>query len=292
LFFDNPSATKLQGGASYVFQPPTFFGVDIGSTSENGLPDSPKFALFCLVVLAGLCVIVANLRRGSSGRRFLAVRANERAAASAGINVSGTKFLAFGIASGLAGVAGVMMAFQTSATAATNWEYGIGLSALAFAYLGGITSINGAILGGMIAGGGLVAEFGAFHSPGLYSYTAILGGLGMILTAILHPAGQASIFQPLMRHFGSWLLVARGKEWLVVIKRLGPFIVGGGIWGAIGINPWRTDEWKRGWMMITAILLVLFVRSIVVQVKAVNSAKAAAKSSALALQKSPQEVAA
>jgi len=292
LFFDNPAATKLQGGASYVFQPPTFFGVDIGSTSENGLPDSPKFALFCLVVLAGLCVIVANLRRGSSGRRFLAVRANERAAASAGINVSGTKFLAFGIASGLAGVAGVMMAFQTSATAATNWEYGIGLSALAFAYLGGITSINGAILGGMIAGGGLVAEFGAFHSPGLYSYTAILGGLGMILTAILHPAGQASIFQPLMRHFGSWLLVARGKEWLVVIKRLGPFIVGGGIWGAIGINPWRTDEWKRGWMMITAILLVLFVRSIVVQVKAVNSAKAAAKSSALALQKSPQEVAA
>ena len=292
LFFDNPSATKLQGGSSYVFQPPTFFGVDIGSTSPTGLTDSPKFALFCLVVLAGLCVIVANLRRGSSGRRFLAVRANERAAASAGINVSGTKFLAFGIASGLAGVAGVMMAYQTSATAATNWEYGIGLSALAFAYLGGITSINGAILGGMLAGGGLVAEFGAWHSPGLYSYTAILGGLGMILTAVLHPAGQASIFQPLVQHFGNWLKVARGKEWLVVIKRLGPFIVGGGIWGAIGINPWRTDEWKRGWMMITAILLVLFVRSILVQVQAAKSAKAAAKSNAIAQQKSPQEVAA
>jgi hypothetical protein len=95
-----------------------------------------------------------------------------------------------------------------------------------------------------------------------------------------------------VQHFGSWLLVARGKEWLVVIKRLGPFIVGGGIWGAIGINPWRTDEWKRGWMMITAILLVLFVRSIVVQVQAAKSAKAAAKSNAIAQQKSPQEVAA
>jgi len=291
LFFDNPSVTKLQGGSSYVFPPPTVFGVDIGSTSPSGFTDSPKFALFCLVVLAGLCVIVANLRRGSSGRRFLSVRANERAAASAGINVSGTKFLAFGIASGLAGTAGVMMAYQTSNTAATNWEYGIGLGALAFAYLGGITSINGAILGGMIAGGGLVADFGAYHSPGLYAYTSIAGGAGMILTAIIHPAGQASIFQPLMQHFGKWLLVARGKEWLVVGKRLGPFITGGLVWGAIGINPWRTDEWKRGWMMFFAVLVVLFVRSIVNRVKEATSGKSAAHGNATAQQKNPQEVA-
>jgi branched-chain amino acid transport system permease protein len=274
LFFDNPSATKLQGGSAYEFGTPHFFGVDIGSTSSSGLTDNPKYTLFCLIVLAGLCVVVANLRRGSTGRRFLAVRANERAAASAGVNVPGTKFLAFGIASAVAGVAGVMTAYQTGSTAATNWEYGIGLSALAFCYLGGITSINGAILGGMIAGGGIVATFGSFHSPGLYSYTAIMGGLGMIATAIIHPAGQASIFQPLMRHFGSWLLVARGKEWGVVLKRLWPFLLGGGAWGAIGINPWRTDSWNRFWMIVLGIFLTLFVRNIVTQVRAAKAAKA------------------
>lgn len=274
LFFDNPSATKLQGGSAYKFGIPHFFGVDIGSTSSSGLTDNPRFTLFCLVVLAGLCVVVANLRRGSTGRRFLAVRANERAAASAGVNVPGTKFLAFGIASAIAGVAGVMTAYQTSSTAATNWEYGIGLSALAFCYLGGITSINGAVLGGMIAGGGILNTFGSFHSPGLYSYTAIIGGLGMIATAIIHPGGQASIFQPLMGHFGSWLLTARGKEWGAVLKRLWPFLLGGATWGAIGINPWRTDTWKRGWMIVLGILIVLFVRNIVNQVKAAKAARA------------------
>lgn len=275
FFFENPSLTTLQGGSSYIFPKPTFFGVDIGSTSKSGFTDSPKFALFCLIVLAGLCVFVANLRRGSSGRRFLAVRANERAAASAGIDVPKTKFLAFGLAAAIAGVAGVMTAYQTSMTAATNWEYGIGLSALAFVYLGGITSINGAILGGLLTGGGLIAFFGHWHSPGLFSYTSIIGGMGMILTAVLHPAGQASIFQPLMRHFGSWLLKARGKEWLVVGKRLGPFIVLGAAWGAIGINPWRTDDYSRVWMGVLGALIVLFVRNIVTQVKAARAVKAA-----------------
>lgn len=275
FFFENPSLTTLQGGSSYVFPKPTFFGVDIGSTSKSGFTDSPKFALFCLIVLAGLCVFVANLRRGSSGRRFLAVRANERAAASAGIDVPKTKFLAFGLAAAIAGVAGVMTAYQTSMTAATNWEYGIGLSALAFVYLGGITSINGAILGGMLTGGGLIAFFGSWHSPGLFSYTSIIGGMGMILTAVIHPAGQASIFQPLMRHFGSWLLKARGKEWLAVGKRLGPFIVVGAAWGAIGINPWRTDDYSRVWMALLGVFIILFVRNIVTQVKAARAVKAA-----------------
>ena len=138
----------------------------------------------------------------------------------------------------------------------------------------------------MIAGGGVVATFGSYHSPGLYAYTSILGGLGMILTAVIHPAGQASIFQPLMRHFGSWLVVARGKAWGVVLKRLAPYLLGGGIWGAIGINPWRTDSWNRGWTMVLAILIVLFVRNIVNQVKAVKASKSTPETS------SPLEVAA
>ena len=274
FYFENSELTALQGGSAYTFPKPTFFGVDIGSTSTSGLTDSPKFALFALIVLAGLCVFVANIRRGSSGRRFLAVRANERAAASAGIDVPKTKFLAFGLASAVAGVAGIMTAYQTSQTAATSWDYGIGLSAIAFCYLGGITSINGAILGGMLTGGGMIAFFGSWHSPGLFSYTSIMGGMGMILTAVIHPAGQASIFQPLMRHLGSWLVKARGKEWLHSARRYGPFLVGGAVWGAIGLNPWRTDDYSRFWMALTGIFLVIFVRSIAVQVRAARAAKA------------------
>ncbi|MCX6526594.1 MAG: hypothetical protein NTU52_01195, partial [Actinobacteria bacterium] len=173
----------------------------------------------------------------------------------------------------IAGIAGVMFAFQQQAIGPQNWEYFIGLGALAFAYLGGIASINGAIIGGMLTGGGLIATFGAHHSEGSYRYSAIFGGIGMILTAILNPSGQATFFQPVIQAFGSWLKIARGKEWLVVGKRLGPFIALGVAWGSIGINPWRTDTWKRGWMILLAILITLFIRSIVNQIRHARSAR-------------------
>ena len=35
--------------------------------------------IFCLVLLVGACWFVANIRRSGTGRRFLSVRANERA---------------------------------------------------------------------------------------------------------------------------------------------------------------------------------------------------------------------
>lgn len=266
LYFDNAKLTKLMAGSNAAVPSPTFFGTDIGSSGPRGLTDSPKFVAFCVVVLALLCVVVSNLRRGSTGRRFLAVRANERAAASAGIDVARTKLLAFGIASGIAGVAGVMTAFQQQQISSSNWVYFAGLIALAFAYLGGITSVAGALIGGMLTGSGLVSVFGSHQSDGLHAYTPLIGGVGMILTAIIHPSGQAMLFQPLLQYFGSWLRKARSAEWKVVGRRLGPYVVLGLALGAIGINPWRTDDWSRPWMMLVGVLLVLFVRSIVVRV--------------------------
>jgi branched-subunit amino acid ABC-type transport system permease component len=267
LYFDNSKLTNLMAGSNAAVPPPTFFGVDVGSTGPRGLTDSPKFVTFCVIVLAAMCVIVSNLRRGSTGRRFLAVRANERAAASAGIDVARTKLLAFGIASGLAGVAGVMTAFQQQQISSSNWVYFAGLIALAFAYLGGITSVAGALIGGMLTGSGLISVFGSHQSSGLHTYTPLIGGVGMILTAIIHPSGQAMLFQPLLQYFGRWLKAARVPEWLVVARRLGPYVVLGLALGAIGINPWRTDEWSRPWMMLVGVLLVLFVRSIVVRIR-------------------------
>ncbi|MGA1543039.1 MAG: hypothetical protein ACO38D_11245, partial [Ilumatobacteraceae bacterium] len=52
-----------------------------------------------------------------------------------------------------------------------------------------------------------------------------------------------------------------------VARRLGRYVVLGRALGAIGINPWRTDEWSRPWMMLVGVLLVLFVRSIVVRIR-------------------------
>ena len=59
------------------------------------------------------------------------------------------------------------------------------------------------------------------------------------------------------------------------------------MWGAIGINPWRTDDYSRFWMAMTGIFLVFFVRSIAVQVIAARKTAAAKEA---ALQKLPAEL--
>ena len=66
-------------------------------------------SLICFVLLA---LLVANLRRSRTGRRLIAVRTNERAAASLGISVFGVKLYAFAVSAGLAAVAGILVGFQ------------------------------------------------------------------------------------------------------------------------------------------------------------------------------------
>ena len=63
-----------------------------------------RYGLVVLVVLTLLSLMVANLRRGRSGLRLLAVRSNERAAAALGVSVPGAKVYAFGLGAAIAGV--------------------------------------------------------------------------------------------------------------------------------------------------------------------------------------------
>ena len=54
-------------------------------------------------------LMVASMRRGRSGRRLLAVRTNERAAAALGISVPGAKIYAFAVSAGIAAVGGMLL---------------------------------------------------------------------------------------------------------------------------------------------------------------------------------------
>ena len=81
---------------------------------------------------------------------MLAVRANERAAAGAGIAVRNVKLIAFGISSFIAGISGVMAAYNYNSVSANNYDAISSLSVVAFAYIGGITTVTGAIAAGLI----------------------------------------------------------------------------------------------------------------------------------------------
>ena len=81
---------------------PTLFGWDINADLPPG-----RYAIVCMVVLALVSLMVASMRRGRSGRRLLAVRTNERAAAALGISVPGAKIYAFAVSAGIAAIGGV-----------------------------------------------------------------------------------------------------------------------------------------------------------------------------------------
>ena len=150
--FKNPDFT---GGFQGSHVPsPTLAGLDLGIRGSGGFP-RVAFGVLVLVVLIAAAMLVANLRRGAGGRRMLAVRADERAAAAAGISVTRTKLAAFTLASSLAGVGGVLVGYQRVQLSASSFGVFVSLNVLAIAYLGGITSVSGAMTGGFLAAGGL-----------------------------------------------------------------------------------------------------------------------------------------
>ncbi|HVM64362.1 MAG TPA: ATP-binding cassette domain-containing protein, partial [Acidimicrobiales bacterium] len=150
--FDRASLT---GGVSGLhIGSPRLFGVDIGP-----LRHPVAYALVSVTVLVALTLMVATVRRGRVGRRLLAVRSNERAAASLGISVFEAKLFAFGLSAAIAAAGGILMLFQQQdavflpAFAALQSVF-----AVVFAVLGGIGFIVGAIIGGLLAPGGFVPE--------------------------------------------------------------------------------------------------------------------------------------
>lgn len=200
LYFQN---SRLSGVGADGLQPvraPTVFGQSFSARSDRGLIDRPAFTIFLLLALVLAAIAVSNLRRNGTGRRFLAVRANERAAASAGINVARTKLLAFGIGSGLAGIGGIMLGVQQSDVSAASFVSQASLTYLAFAYLGGITSVNGALLGGLLAPSALVAVTidQLVGGGSIDKFVTVIGGAALVIVTIMSPNGLAPAGQRLL----------------------------------------------------------------------------------------------
>ncbi len=265
-FFENEKLTDLSAGSNAIVKDPTLFGWDIGAQGKGGLTDNPRFTVFCGLVLVLLCALVSNLRRSGTGRRFLAVRANERAAAAAGIEVPRTKLLAFALSSGVAGVGGVMLGFQQRQVSSAGWVFFASLAVLAFCYLGGVTSVAGAILGGAIGAGGIAAVIGNYHNEGFTQYLALVGGVGMILTAIIHPEGQAPFWQPPVRYLGSWLTSGPANKFPKAVVRVLPLMIPGAALTMWVVGAKATEF--RNWHLLLAALYGLVVRGIIMRVVA------------------------
>lgn len=158
-----------------------------------------RYAFLVLGVLVLLAVLVANLRRGRGGRRLVAVRGNERAAAALGVNVVGAKLSAFAISSSIAGVGGALMAFRNPSV--TFDQFGIfgNILAVAFAVVGGVGSALGGVLGGLLQDGGIGSWLLGLLAEKWSSYLSLIGGVSLLLSVVFYPDGVASAFASVHR---------------------------------------------------------------------------------------------
>ena len=139
-------------------------------------------------------VAVGYIRRGKLGQRMLAVRSNERAAAAAAINPRTVKLYAFGIAAGIAGVGGVLYAYNFGSVSADRFDAVTALSLIAFAYAGGITLITGALFAGLLSAQALI-PYALDKWFGLNgNWFLLVGGVLLIFTLLKNPEGVAGDF--------------------------------------------------------------------------------------------------
>jgi branched-chain amino acid transport system permease protein len=193
LVFRNPGLTGGFGGSEVPA--PTLFGLDLGIGAGGDYP-SPVFGVLVLTTVAAMALALAAVRRRELGRRLLAVRANERAAAAAGVDVTGVKLGGFAASAFMAGTAGALLGYSQGQLSYGSFGALVSLTFLALAFVGGITTLSGALVGGALAGGGIVFTL-LDHVGGWGRYQSLLTGLGLVAAAVAWPDGLAGAGQRL-----------------------------------------------------------------------------------------------
>jgi branched-chain amino acid transport system permease protein len=157
-----------------------------------------------LIVVTALTALSLGIVRSELGRRFMAVRDMDTAAAVIGIPVRRTKLLAFAISSFYCGVAGALWGFTYLGTFDPHaWDLTRSFQILFIIIIGGMGSILGNFLGAAfillvpIAMSQLASLlFGAWiDQGGLENYKKIVFGVLIVVFLIKEPLGLAKLWR-------------------------------------------------------------------------------------------------
>ena len=103
-----------------------------------------------LVIGAGSLWAMNRMRDSRLGRAWMAIREDETAADCTGVNPIKTKLLAFALGASFAGFAGSFYAAKLQAITPGAFEFNVSIMLLCMVVLGGMGSLKGVILGGML----------------------------------------------------------------------------------------------------------------------------------------------
>jgi branched-chain amino acid transport system permease protein len=136
-----------------------------------------------VIVWVLIAVVVAFIERTRFGRSVTAMRTNPTMAEAVGIDSRQIYLLVFGIGSGLAAIAGLL--FTTKGVATPTMGLAPTLTGFIAAFLGGIGSLWGAALGGLLLG--LLSSWSAMFMQVDYGPVVVFGALFVIL--LVRPQG-------------------------------------------------------------------------------------------------------
>ncbi len=195
---------------------PTLFGLSLGPepgslTSLLGIPYSPFYRLafmYYLVLALALAAYLVTLRLRTLpvGRAWEAMREDEIACRSLGINTTATKVSAFAAGAFFGGIAGAFFAAHYGFISPKSFEFMESAMIVAIVVLGGLGSTIGVVIAATLMVGGtellrelgvLKAVFGSGFDPA--QYRMLLFGLAMVVLMVLRPKGLISTREPTVR---------------------------------------------------------------------------------------------
>ncbi|MBI1243718.1 MAG: high-affinity branched-chain amino acid ABC transporter permease LivM [Alphaproteobacteria bacterium] len=192
---------------------PSFFGIpfsadDDGFAAVFGLEFSPVYrTIFLYYLILGLAFLTAfvtvRLRRLPVGRAWEALREDEIACRSLGINTTNTKLTAFSIGAMFAGFAGSFFAARQGFISPESFTFLESATILSIVVLGGMGSQIGIAIAAIVMIGGteimrelnfLKQIFGDSFDP--TQYRMLLFGFAMVVIMIFRPRGLVSTRTP------------------------------------------------------------------------------------------------
>ena len=170
-----------------------------GAAGFKGIPHHTDFTwVFCLMLVT--LFIIKNFVNSRHGRACLAIRENEIAAESMGVNTTRYKVLAFSIGAFFAGVAGVLFGHNMYILSPASFTFMQSFNILIMVVMGGLGSMTGSIAGALVV---------TFLSAALASFPnarMIIYAFALILLMFYRPQGlfgyvEVTAMQPLRRFF-------------------------------------------------------------------------------------------
>ena len=192
LLFLNASFTG--GTTGTTVGSPHVFGWDVNSVTHPN-----RYAIMCLLILALVSILVVNLRRGRSGRRMLAARANDRAAASLGVSTAGGRLYAFALSGAIASLGGVLLAFRDPTITYSGFSTLASIQLVAQAVVGGVGWIGGAIAGGLGQLGGVVGQLLGYGGQNVSNYLPLILAVLLVVTVLQSADGLAALVDGQLR---------------------------------------------------------------------------------------------